>query len=144
MTPGDDQGFCCGACASAGHTHSDDERGAPLSAGHLVVGVTRRDAVSGGRDTRTVRLSSSTATLGRSAACDIRLDDARVSRVQCRLMAHNGQVWIEDAGSSCGTFVNGQRVTRTALHAADRVFIADFVLRISADDGSSDGGVPTP
>ena len=116
---------CCGACASAGDTRPDIERGSPLPAGELQLELSRAGEVAG-----VLRLSKATTTLGRSATCDVRLDDARVSRVQCRLMQADGQVWIEDSGSGCGTFVNGQRVQRLALRASDRVYIADFVLTL--------------
>ena len=116
---------CCGACASTGHTQTDDERGVPLAAGEFLLELMPKVGAPSA-----LRLSKPTVTLGRSATCDVRLDDARVSRLQCRLTQADGQVWIEDSGSGCGTFVNGQRVRRVALRASDRVYIADFVLRL--------------
>lgn len=116
---------CCGACASAGDTRTDADRGALLATGELLLELTPKVGAASA-----LRLSKPTVTLGRSATCDVRLDDARVSRVQCRLTQADGQVWIEDSGSGCGTFVNGQRVQRVALRASDRVYIADFVLRL--------------
>ncbi|MFB3052982.1 MAG: FHA domain-containing protein, partial [Dehalococcoidia bacterium] len=35
----------------------------------------------------------------------------------------NGEVWIEDLGSTNGTFVNGERVTRTQVHLGDRILV---------------------
>ena len=116
---------CCGACASVGQTAPEAERGPSLAAGELLVELTRN-----GGEASVLRLSKAINTLGRVATCDVRLDDRRVSRIQCRLTQADGQVWIEDSGSGCGTFVNGQRVQRVALRASDRVYIADFVLTL--------------
>jgi pSer/pThr/pTyr-binding forkhead associated (FHA) protein len=102
------------------------ERGSPLPAGALQLELSRRGEVVG-----VMPLSSTTTTtIGRSATCDVRLDDPRVSRIQCRLTQEAGEVCIEDSGSGCGTFVNGQRVERVALRTSDRVYIADFVLTL--------------
>ncbi len=117
---------CCGACATAGDTRPDLERGSPLPAGALQLELSR-----GGEVVGVMPLSSTTTTtIGRSATCDVRLDDPRVSRIQCRLTQEAGEVCIEDSGSGCGTFVNGQRVERVALRTSDRVYIADFVLTL--------------
>jgi putative peptide zinc metalloprotease protein len=43
--------------------------------------------------------------IGRSAGASLRLDDPSVSRTHARISAGDG--WIEDAGSSHGTFVDG-------------------------------------
>lgn len=62
-----------------------------------------------------------TLTIGRSAACDIAIDDATLSRSHARLAVGPDGVTIEDLGSRNGTLVNGERVARTELQLGDRV-----------------------
>lgn len=47
--------------------------------------------------------------LGRGPDCGVRVLSARVSRVHARLRTEGGRVWLEDAGSKNGTWVNGHR-----------------------------------
>jgi hypothetical protein len=52
--------------------------------------------------------------LGRAASCDVHLDAPSVSSRHARLSWQRGRLVVEDLGSANGTWVDGQRVTRTA------------------------------
>jgi pSer/pThr/pTyr-binding forkhead associated (FHA) protein len=76
-------------------------------------------------------------TVGRAARSDFVVDSAMVSRVHCRLMLNDGdQLELEDLGSTNGTFVNGQKVTKVKLNDGDMVTIGRVQFVVSA------GGVP--
>jgi len=45
-------------------------------------------------------------TLGRDLACDCNLDSETVSARHARLSYHHGQWWLEDLGSTNGTYLN--------------------------------------
>jgi len=61
-------------------------------------------------------------TLGRGGDCDIVVDDREVSRNHCVVfVAADGQHHVEDLGSRNGTFVNGERVQRSALTLGDQL-----------------------
>ncbi len=50
-------------------------------------------------------------TFGTAADCDVRVDDPYVSNHHCRITEDdNGDLWIEDLGSTNGTYVDGARV----------------------------------
>jgi len=49
--------------------------------------------------------------IGRDPNNELHLDDAEVSRHHARVILHNGAVWVQDAGSRNGIFVNGTRVS---------------------------------
>ncbi len=49
-------------------------------------------------------------TIGRSPACEIRLEDDGMSRTHARIRCEDGRATIEDLQSRNGTFVNGERI----------------------------------
>jgi pSer/pThr/pTyr-binding forkhead associated (FHA) protein len=57
--------------------------------------------------------------IGRGSKCDLRLRDAGISSEHARLFCQDGQFFIEDLGSTCGTFVNGNDVPDAQDHRAD-------------------------
>lgn len=69
-------------------------------------------------------------TLGRAPGCAIALpDDTYVSQVHARLYRRDGEVWVEDLGSTNGSFVNDERlVSPVRLHRGDRLRVGETVL----------------
>ncbi|RYZ85170.1 MAG: FHA domain-containing protein, partial [Proteobacteria bacterium] len=54
-------------------------------------------------------------TIGRSVDCAISLTEDSISRVHLVVYRRQDQVWIEDKGSSNGTFVNGTKMAQNVL-----------------------------
>lgn len=48
--------------------------------------------------------------IGREKDCEIRVDDIHISRYHARLTVADGQILLEDLGSTNGTYVNGTRI----------------------------------
>ncbi len=71
-------------------------------------------------------------TLGRSAGCIVSLeDDSYASLVHARIFPRSGEVWVEDLGSTNGTYVNNKRLTAPAmLRRGDRVKIGSTLLEV--------------
>jgi hypothetical protein len=69
-------------------------------------------------------------TLGRAPGCTISIpDDTFISQLHARVYTENGEVYIEDLGSTNGSMVNGNRVTRAAvIHRGDRLQLGSTVL----------------
>ena len=66
-----------------------------------------------------------TLTIGRSADCDIVLDDRQVSRFHARVVWRTDQYEVEDLGSKNGTHLNGRDlVGPQPLHDGDEIQIA--------------------
>jgi pSer/pThr/pTyr-binding forkhead associated (FHA) protein len=79
---------------------------------------------------RSVRLSGST-DIGRAEACAIRLDDTYVSQMHARLYGQDGAWYVEDLGSTNGTFLNDRRVEQPVeVHAGDIVKVGKTVLEL--------------
>jgi len=70
------------------------------------------------------------ATVGRGGGCTIPLpSDTFVSQVHARFVTRGGDLWLEDLGSTNGTFVNGKRIDAPAkLRKGDRVQVGETVL----------------
>jgi len=67
-------------------------------------------------------------TIGRVAGCDLILPDPAVSKEHARIEVRREAVFLEDLGSTNGTWVNGRRLGRTpvALNDRDRVGFARY------------------
>jgi pSer/pThr/pTyr-binding forkhead associated (FHA) protein len=74
-----------------------------------------------------------TTSIGRSGASDIVLkSDDYVSGQHARLTRHGGLLYVEDAGSTNGTFVNDRKaVGATPLSSGDRVRVGSTTFRYS-------------
>jgi serine phosphatase RsbU (regulator of sigma subunit) len=60
-------------------------------------------------------------TIGRQPGNGLVLRDNRASRQHAQVVYENGAYFIEDQNSRHGTWVNGERVARRALHNSDRI-----------------------
>ena len=71
-------------------------------------------------------------TVGRAAGCQIPLDDSYASQVHARLFQRDGQVFVEDLGSTNGSKVNGARVREQPLTDGDEITLGKTLLRFEA------------
>ena len=72
--------------------------------------------------------------IGRSENCSIYIPDSEVSRQHASVTLHNAGVWVQDAGSRNGVFINEKRIVRgTELRPGGRLRLGDhsFVLELS-------------
>ncbi len=66
--------------------------------------------------------------IGRSPNCSLQIPDGQVSRQHTLFRSAQGAWFIQDQGSTTGTFVNGQRVQAIRLNSGDKVKIGDAIL----------------
>jgi pSer/pThr/pTyr-binding forkhead associated (FHA) protein len=76
--------------------------------------------------------------LGRAG--DLTIDDGRVSRRHCQVNVANGQITVEDLGSTNGTTLNGVKVEQgqqAEFHQASKLSLGGFELVLSVPGESS-------
>ena len=76
---------------------------------------------------------SSVIVIGRDAGSGIRLDgDEFASSEHARIEPRQDGVWVEDLGSTNGTFLNGERITAERLRKGDVVRVGQTELRLES------------
>ena len=68
--------------------------------------------------------------VGRSSELDMVLVEEMVSRRHAIISLLSGVPTIEDLGSTNGTFVNGEKISKTTLHEGDRILIGTNILKV--------------
>ncbi len=74
--------------------------------------------------------------VGRSSDLDMVLVEDMVSRKHARINLQADGIWIEDLGSTNGTFVNGEKIKRARLKEGDRILIGTSILKVIAGEGA--------
>jgi FHA domain len=75
---------------------------------------------------------SDEVTLGRAAGCGVRVDDSYTSNIHARLFRRNGSLWVEDLGSTNGTWVNAERIgSAMKLGKGDLLQVGGTVFEVS-------------
>ena len=75
-----------------------------MSTTNLKIKVTSTDG------TRVVEITKPSATIGSAAHCDVRLEHASIDPEHARAWREGGRLWVQDLGSTAGTFLNGNRL----------------------------------
>ncbi len=74
--------------------------------------------------------------VGRSSELDVVLVEEMVSRRHAKLTVAGDQIYIQDLGSTNGTFVNGEKVKRSRLQEGDRILIGTSIVKLVVTDGT--------
>ncbi|HBQ18992.1 MAG: DUF4388 domain-containing protein [Sandaracinaceae bacterium] len=75
--------------------------------------------------------------VGRSSELDMVLVEDMVSRRHAKITVTGDQIFIQDLGSTNGTFVNGEKIKRARLQEGDRILIGTSIIKLVAVDSSS-------
>jgi pSer/pThr/pTyr-binding forkhead associated (FHA) protein len=71
-------------------------------------------------------------TVGRGGGCAVALRDRMVSQLHARIFRRDGQLFVEDLGSTNGTLLNGKKVSAAvAMRKGDRLQVGKTVLEVS-------------
>lgn len=75
--------------------------------------------------------------VGRSSELDMVLVEDMVSRRHAKITVTGDQIFIQDLGSTNGTFVNGEKIKRARLQEGDRILIGTSIIKLVAADGAT-------
>jgi hypothetical protein len=85
-----------------------------------------------GAKTGTIRLDEA-LQVGRADACQIKLGDTYISQFHARLFPRDGNWYVEDLGSTNGTYLNQRKLTGPSeVHAGDVVRLGKTTLELKA------------
>ncbi|MCX4244831.1 GGDEF domain-containing protein [Paraliomyxa miuraensis] len=91
--------------------------------------------LSGDRMGEMFPLKDDRTTIGRGLQTDVRINDEGISRTHAVVEMENGDYLLSDAGSTNGTFANGNKVDRYKLQEGDKIQIgASSVLKFTYHD----------
>lgn len=98
-----------------------------------------------GVETQNVHLHKARTTLGRRHHNDIALADLSVSGFHC-VFERTGpsEVWVQDLGSTNGTFIGGQRVSRQLLSDQDVIVIGVYNVQYLGSRAAAEYGNTSP
>ncbi len=69
--------------------------------------------------------------VGRSPDCELLVDDTYASQQHARIFGKNGSWYVEDLGSTNGTYVNDQKLAAPAMvQPGDRIRVGTTVLEL--------------
>lgn len=71
--------------------------------------------------------------VGRSPECSVRLDDEFASNLHAKIYQLQGRYYVEDLGSTNGTYVNGRRINYPIeLRGGDRIRVGRTLMEFRA------------
>jgi pSer/pThr/pTyr-binding forkhead associated (FHA) protein len=94
-----------------------------------------------GETLREFDLDQEIMTIGRKADNDIHIDNLAVSANHAKVLTILNDSFIEDLGSTNGTFINGEKISKHALQDGETIIIGKHQLKYvngSADAGTTD------
>ena len=90
-----------------------------------------------GQKLEEIAIRPGTMTIGRGPGNHVQIRNAGVSTDHARIVTLMDLSYVEDLGSTNGTFVNDKRVQRHTLHNGDVIRIGNRMLVFSAEAGAA-------
>lgn len=85
-----------------------------------------------------IPLTKETITIGRKPSNDIPIDNLSVSGNHARVITILEDSFLEDLGSTNGTYVNGKLVKKHALEDGDKITLGKYQIRYENSSAGSD------
>lgn len=85
------------------------------------------------KENRIVELEEKDLIIGRIPECGISLSVENVSREHARVIFRNEEYFVEDLGSTNGTYVNGIKIVKCVLRNSDQINIGGVKILFTED-----------
>lgn len=88
-------------------------------------------------DTKTVttlQLQAGGISIGRANDNDLPISDHMVSSHHARIFTYFNASYIEDLGSTNGTYINGKRIQKHTLHPGDIIKVGRQMLEVATEE----------
>lgn len=85
-----------------------------------------------------IPLTSETTTIGRKPSNDIHIDNLSVSGKHAQVITILEDSFLEDLGSTNGTYVNGKLIKKHALEHGDKITLGKYQITYESSAGNSD------
>jgi pSer/pThr/pTyr-binding forkhead associated (FHA) protein len=83
---------------------------------------------------RTFTAKGDTIVIGRDPTSDLRVPGTQVSRLHCKISIEPEGIFVEDLGSSNGTYSNDTKVSeKVLLEPGDRLSLGEIVFTVQID-----------
>ena len=86
-----------------------------------------------GEENKVIELGEEEAIIGRTPECGICLSIENVSRRHARVIFRNEEYFVEDLGSTNGTYVNGIKIVKCVLRNSDQINIGGVKILFTED-----------
>lgn len=95
----------------------------------------RFEIVQDGDVIRTEELEQDVIKVGKLASSHLRLEDSNVSRIHAVIeKGSSGAYSVIDLGSASGSFVNGEKITKSEIKSGDELTFGDTIVRVEFVD----------
>jgi EAL domain-containing protein (putative c-di-GMP-specific phosphodiesterase class I) len=113
---------------------TDDSLAAPASTDEQQSTWILVRGVGQANDEQAIPVSPVPFTVGRKPGCRLQLNYKTISGHHADLTTDHDQLWVNDLGSTNGTYVNGRRITDpTPIREEDLLQFADIAFRVKLD-----------
>jgi len=80
---------------------------------------------------RSVNLQAGAISIGRAGDNDLHIADQTVSSYHARIFTYLNASYIEDLGSTNGTYLNGKRIQKHTLHPGDMIKLGKLEIEVT-------------
>lgn len=86
-----------------------------------------------GKVVKEIPIDQACLTFGRKKDNDIEIDSMSVSSHHAKLVMIDDQAFVQDLGSTNGTYVNGEKISQAAMDDGDVVTMGTYSLKYAAE-----------
>lgn len=83
-------------------------------------------------------LTKETTTIGRKPSNDIHVDNLSVSGAHAQIITILDDSFLEDLGSTNGTYVNGKLIKKHALESGDKISLGKYQMEYSKEEAENE------